>query len=740
MRLRTKLLAPVLTVFVAFAVAVQFYWRPMVLDAHSREAIQRDRDIVRSVAPGLIQHLLAGDLAALHITLDGLAEMTGRERTFLELVSPDGRRLYPLAKPEPLDSSRVSEFQYPLASGGRPLGSLKLGVDRSAEYTEAASHIRHLGWMALGLVGLVVLIIAALQELLIGRPLRKLQNAATRFAQGDFSAEIPPSGRDEVGALTHAFADMRSGLLRAQGALRASVEQARENAVRYRTVMEAMPGALVTADENGIIEVFNWAAETMFGYDTGEVVGRNLSLLMPEGKRHEQIEILKPYFVGDTEALPYEMVELFGQRKDGAVFPMNAWLGAMRIRDCNYLVAIAFDVTERKRVENEMLAAKDAAEKASRARSEFLSRMSHDLRTPMNAILGFAQLLELGGLEEGQKEGVGQILKAGNHLLQLIDGVLDLARIESGRLEISVEPVCMGEIEEECIELVKPMAESREISLRTDGTAGNEVVVLADRVRIKQVMVNLLSNAVKFSHRGGKVMTVNSVRGMDWWRISVIDQGAGIAAEKQDRLFRPFERLDAGDAVAGTGIGLVISKQLVELMGGHIGLESEPGTGSVFWVELPRGELQDCQKLPTEDLISGEDPTTKPLATVLYIEDNPANLRLVERLISRRSDLRLITAATPNLGVELAESHHPDLILLDIQLPGMNGYEVFAHLKARMGAAVPPVVAVSANAMPRDLEKANAAGFADYLVKPLDVPRFYATLDRFLAGCGLPPG
>jgi len=382
----------------------------------------------------------------------------------------------------------------------------------------------------------------------------------------------------------------------------------------------------------------------------------------------------------------------------------------------------------------ELVAAKEEAELASRAKSEFLSRMSHELRTPMNAILGFGQLLELTIHEEEQADNVQEILHAGRHLLELINEVLDLARIEAGKLSISLEPVRLMPLFEDTLPLIRPMAEARGICINEIEQSCAEWV-WADRTRLKQVLLNLLSNAVKYNRESGS-LSITCIRDDDAIQIRVSDTGPGLNPEQLVRLFSPFERLDADKTdIEGTGIGLALSRRLMELMQGEIGVESKPGLGSTFWVRLPLARVDEDESCDADDLISDADTADSvdnKQWDILCIEDNPANLRLIERILSRRQNIRLLSAAAPGLGLELAQTHRPALILLDINLPDMDGYEVMQCLRENPLTCDIPVVAVSANAMPKDLARGKAAGFVEYLTKPLDIEQLLRTVDRVL--------
>jgi signal transduction histidine kinase/AmiR/NasT family two-component response regulator len=370
---------------------------------------------------------------------------------------------------------------------------------------------------------------------------------------------------------------------------------------------------------------------------------------------------------------------------------------------------------------------------ANRAKSDFLSSMSHELRTPLNSILGFAQLLETGSPLASQERSIGQILRAGWHLLALINEVLDLTLIESGRMLLSPESVSVAEVMLECQSMMELEAQKRSIRVVYPHFDA-PLFVKADRTRIKQVLINLLSNAIKYNKANGQVSvdcTTNGGRA----RISVRDTGAGLSPDNLNHLFQPFNRLGReGHAEEGTGIGLVVCKRLTELMGGAIGVESTVGKGSVFWVDL------DLTGAPHADTISGI-PTVAarlhggpdaPLHTLLYVEDNRANLMLVEQLIERRPDFRLVTARDGQRGVEIARSTRPAVILMDINLPGISGIDALKILSDDPATAHIPVIALSACVMPRDVERGMEAGFLSYLTKPIKIPEFMDALDAAL--------
>ena len=382
--------------------------------------------------------------------------------------------------------------------------------------------------------------------------------------------------------------------------------------------------------------------------------------------------------------------------------------------------------TLRKR-ESDLQLAKEEAEKANLAKSEFLATMSHELRTPLNAILGFGQILELNTkdpLTKSQKNHVDHIIRGGEHLLELINQVLDLAKIEAGKLNLTLEEIDLVDICQECMALIDKQAESYDLELVSNVSA--DISIIADYIRVKQILLNLLSNAIKYNQRGGSVTLVCENTSDNMVRISVTDTGKGISKDDQARLFEPFNRLgkEAGE-IEGSGIGLTIAKQLTDAMGGHIYVASEPGKGSTFWVAFPRaesaGDTTATQfSTPGKEMQQKQSPSGSG-STVLYIEDNPANLHLMENIIGTIEGLSLISAHNAELGLSMAAEFQPNLILMDINLPGMDGFEALNELRKRENSRDIPIIAISGTAMKSDIEKGIHAGFKAYLTKPLNV-------------------
>lgn len=395
-------------------------------------------------------------------------------------------------------------------------------------------------------------------------------------------------------------------------------------------------------------------------------------------------------------------------------------------------VAVYTDITAQEEATKSLEESRQNSEMANQAKSEFLSSMSHELRTPMNAILGFAQLLELNPsdpLTKGQKEQVGHILKSGNHLLELIDRVLDLSKIEAGKLEVSVKEIVLNDVCRECLLMTKTNSTDRDLTV--DSNLKARKTIEADYTRFKQVLLNLLSNAIKYNVKGGRVTLTSEDTHNNMVRISVTDTGPGIAEDDQINLFTPFNRLGKESSdIEGTGVGLAISKQLVEAMGGRIGVESKVGTGSAFWVEFPAVESTIVNAVEdTQHPVTNEDiEQTSTPASILYVEDNPANTQLMQAIIEKIDGVTLLSASNAARGILMAEEQQPSLILMDINLPDMDGIEAKKLLSSQDKTRDIPVIALTAAAMKSDIEKGNAAGFRAYLTKPFNVTEIMNTI------------
>lgn len=512
--------------------------------------------------------------------------------------------------------------------------------------------------------------------------------------------------------------------------------------------------ALVATDVDGVIRLFNAGAQRMLGYSEADVLHQSQPSIffdpLEEIRRAAEISLelealIAPGFESLTAKASRGTPDMFDMTcicKDGRRLPAKVLSDSLYDsggKKIGYLLHFS-DASASQHMESARKEAIHTAETASEAKTEFLSRMSHELRTPLNAILGFAQLLESGKpkVSAAQQKSLEQIMKAGWFLLSLINEVLDLTLVESGQLVLSNEPISVSEILAECESMMAPQAAMRGIRMRFSGqTHGHHV--FADRTRLKQVLINLLMNGIKYNRPGGMLSVELTPRPEKKLRIQVRDSGVGMSPAQIGQLFQPFNRLGKeASGEEGTGIGLVVAKRLMENMGGQIGVESTPDVGSEFWIEL---ELTSPEKLGAQELDADTVPQTPEGScgsdyTVLYVEDNPANLALVEQILERRGHVRFMSAANASIGIAFTRTHLPDVVLMDLHMPGLSGMDAMKILSSDPRTAHIPIIALSASVLPHEIRHAIRAGFVDYVTKPIKVGTFMRSLDKALARSG----
>ena len=503
-------------------------------------------------------------------------------------------------------------------------------------------------------------------------------------------------------------------------------EELRSSEQFLDSVLDNLPNMVFVKDADLRFVGLNQAGERMLGTSREELIGKSDYDLFPKEEAdffvQKDREVLASGKLLDIPEEPIETADKGRRILHTRKISIPDEHGEPR-----YLLGISEDITDRHLADRAADAARAEADRANRAKSEFLSRMSHELRTPLNAVIGFGQLLELDDLNQRQQEGVEQILKGGRHLLKLIDEVLDISRIESGTMSISLEPVHLGSVLAEALSLIRPLADRAHVRLLGDPSKLGELYVQADQQRLKQVLINLLSNAVKYNRVGGEVRVerIQSVAGRV--ELAVSDTGRGMSPDQLERLFEPFDRLGAetGD-VEGTGLGLSLSIGLMRAMGGTITAESEPATGTTMRIELdaaPVAADADGNAAAAANGAPARPESASPAKdlTVVYVEDNLSNLKLVERALHRLAKIRLIPAMYGRLGIDLARQHRPDMILLDLHLPDLHGNDVLGELKRDPSTREIPVVVISADATRSQVKRLLAAGAAAYLTKPIDV-------------------
>jgi len=558
-------------------------------------------------------------------------------------------------------------------------------------------------------------------------------------------------------------------LLAAQEALNAKLQQANTtlqvSEAKLAVTLNSIGDAVIATDAEACVTFLNPVAEELTGWTETEASGRPVlevfHIINQETRQPATLPVIATLAHGTIQGMANHTILIAKDGSERAIAdscapirgPAGNVVGAVLVfRDVTQEYAVQQALHDNATLIQTILedkntaleAAMKVADKANLAKTDFLSSMSHELRTPLNAILGFAQLMQSGTPLPTlpQQQSIEHILKAGWYLLDLINEILDLALIESGKMTVSREPVSLDSTLIECRAMVEPQAQKRDITM-TFSHLDCGYFVNADRTRLKQVLINLLFNAIKYNRPGGAVVVSCSLDAAtpQRLRISVRDTGAGLTPYQLTQLFQPFNRLGKeSSAEEGTGIGLVVTKRLVELMGGAVGVDSSVGVGSVFWVELNMAKAPgfvetDADQETTvtaRSALAAVGLPSMPQRTVLYVEDNPANLELVEQLVKRRDDLRLLSAADGHLGIEFARAYLPEVILMDINLPGISGIKAMQILRADPLTAHIPIIAISANAVPSDIEKALDAGFFDYLTKPIKVNLFMDALDAAL--------
>lgn len=563
-----------------------------------------------------------------------------------------------------------------------------------------------------GLLSLLIIIWYISRKILT--PVVNLAAATDQLRGGDLTVRVnETSAHDEFHTLysaVNAFAENQ------QQATTQLKNRVIAQTKRLSAVIDNIVDGIITIDERGKIESFNLAAKRIFGYNDAEVIGQNVKILMPEPFHSEHDVYLKNYIKTGEKKIIGIGREAIGRHKDGTTFPMELSVNELVIDGARHFVGVTRDLTERKLAEQALIDTRES-ERANKAKSDFLSRMSHELRTPLHAIIAFSDLiLYEKNLNPKLEKHIQQINKAGEHLLTLVDDVLDLARIESGKLTVLVGPIKLQAVLEECYSLIKPIALDAGVSLLFDTDV--DYIVKANHTNLKQALLNLLSNAVKYNKQQGTVSVGCEVKENKRLRINVIDTGYGLSAKQQKQLFKPFERMGAEfSEVKGTGIGLAIAKDLIQMMGGDIGAESTKGKGSNFWIELVLSDKQTTDQLESAP-IRGVINKSQQSKRIIYVEDDRINAHLMSAIINKLTSHQLVIAGTGSEGLKLILEQLPDVVLLDINLPDMDGYEILEKMRAHPQAKKIPVIAMTARAMVDDVERGKSAGFDDYIIKP----------------------
>ena len=574
-----------------------------------------------------------------------------------------------------------------------------------------------------GLLSLLIIVWYISRKILT--PIVNLASATDQLRGGDLTVRVDEtSAQDEFHTLysaINAFAENQ------QHATTQLENRVIAQTKRLSAVIDNIVDGIITIDKYGKIESFNLAAKQIFGYDDTEVIGQNVQMLMPESSHGEHDVYLNNYIKTGEKKIIGIGREVMGRRKDGTIFPMELAVNELVIDGVRHFVGVTRDLTERKLTEQALIDSRES-ERANKAKSEFLSRMSHELRTPLHAIIAFSDLiLYEENLDPKLEEYLQYINRAGDHLLTLVDDVLDLAKIENGKLSILVKPIKLQAVLEECYSLINPLALKAGINLMFDTHV--DYTVNAEHNSLKQVMLNILSNAIKYNRQQGSITVSYEIKNNKCLRINFKDTGIGIDTKLQKHLFEPFQRVGAEfTTVKGTGIGLTITQKLINMMGGIIGVDSTEGKGSNFWIELAlSNELKISPSGSAQ--IKRTISNTQKSKNIIYVEDDPTNARLMAEILNNMTNHNLVIANTAEEGLKLIIEQLPDLVILDIGLPDMDGFVLLEQIRTHPLAKKIPVIAVTARAMMDDVVRGKIAGFDHYMTKPTKVSELLKTIE-----------
>ncbi len=515
---------------------------------------------------------------------------------------------------------------------------------------------------------------------------------------------------------------------------RIEAEARRANAYLVSAVDSIQDAFALYDEEDRVVMVNSTFRELVGATSKGPIVGRTFAQLLDD--------MIASHLFDATDGTPDELRQRWASyhQSPSGVLELRTRAGRnLRVIERptaeHGTVSLILDMTEDRLRSDELRRAREQAEAASAAKSEFLASMSHELRTPLNAVLGFTQLLQRDKKEPlsgRQLERIDHVMRGGEHLLRLIDEVLDLSRIEAGSISISAEPVEVDSVVREVATTLEPMAQRAGVHLSNAITSTPGLRVIADRTRLAQILMNFGSNAIKYNRSGGHV-TFRVARDGASARVSVIDDGIGIPEDKRSKIFEPFQRAGQETGpIQGTGIGLAISKRLAELMRGRVGFTTETQRGSEFWVDIPLEQGASERVTPAAHVPTVSPLTSGPRHKIIYVEDNPSNIAFMRELIDDLASIELLTAPNAELGLELIRAHQPDVVIMDINLPGMSGIDATKQLKRWPETAAIPVIALTAAALTRDTLRGKESGFHRYLTKPVKVDELTAVLEELL--------
>ncbi|MBT4639508.1 MAG: PAS domain S-box protein [Deltaproteobacteria bacterium] len=690
----------------------------------------KEYEYVRMLSTTITSDLLVSDLGKVHETLNSIKKLKD-EWKGIWLYDKDGFQIYPLSKVEKPTEHFKSIFLFIFAENSQ-IGSIQVEIDLPSIMKVRTSQIYFLEIsLFLTLFILTTLSFFTLNVWII-RPLNKIARASQQIAIGNYNSIIPKPSNDEIGQLSQSFYLMQEKLKSRENELITSER-------RMKAIIANSVEAIITINQYGIINIFNQAAENTFGYLQHEIVGENVKILIPNPHHEKHDEYIGHYLATGEKKIIGQGRQVNGQRKDGSVFPIWLSVGEVSLEKEKLFVASISDITKRIKAEDELKLAKNEAESANRAKSEFLANMSHEIRTPLNSIIGFSNLLDSQMVDTIQKSYLNSIQTSGNSLLNLINDILDLSKIEAGGLDINYESVDLSKIYDEIKQIFRHKIEEKNLEFLIEIDPDFPTALLLDETRIRQVLLNLTGNAIKFTERGNitlaaqKVEDPNKPERIQLWLI-VKDTGIGIPEDQKEEIFESFKQQEGQSTriYGGTGLGLAISKRLVQMMNGKIEVTTRPGEGSEFKIILRDVEtsIQKPTKKTDEESFSWNN-TQFESALILVVDDNKSNRDLLFEIIVK-SGIEVITAEDGQKALLMAEKKQPDVIIMDIRMPIMNGFEAFEKIKTNPVISHIPVIALTADVTIETLNRIKTSGFTKGLSKPVNFNVLFKELGKYI--------
>ncbi len=778
MGLRTKLFLPAILGFIVIASAIHFFWVPKYLTNQYEHFIQDQIKLLSTLEPEIANSIVNGDLAALHLSLNKQLELNSPEWLAISIYNTDNQRLFPMDSVTRFSGSHVYSHIHPITFGKYIVATLHLDMDGHPQYDMNLSNIHRLEILALVIFGLMGTATIIWHNIVFRRPLARLENAATRLSEGDFSAPLPKQSNDEIGNLSRSFERMRTSLKTSQADLCTALLESQTNADKYRLEVKFREALYelqeISLSSSNRQELLDNILQKIISLGFLSIKKKGFIFLTTDNANTFQIaskfnpDITSeppPKRINFDKKIDAQYSITFEEKKnhhqcDLAIRFGTKMIGIMRLYlshgsqenkiEIDFLCSSAdilasainwIDHEDALYIKNiELTKAKYDAESSNRAKSDFLATMSHELRTPLNGVLGMAQLLNMTPLNEEQQKYVLTMISSGNSLVTIIDDILDLAKIESGKLVMEVIPFDLYRITYDVVQLLMPHADKKGIQINFHYAIDCNTFFYGDPGRIRQILINLISNAIKFTHHGYVSINISCTPDSDHIstiRVAITDSGIGIPADTQKRLFESFTQADTSTTrkYGGTGLGLAICKQLVELMGGAIGVNSTPDEGSTFWFRV------NFQKHTTTDLSTSHtnnnsgtteiSATPKLQGTILVVEDNDINQGLLSSMLEKL-ELSYEIANNGSAAVELWRSGKFDLILMNCQMPIMDGFEATQLIRKEEKEHHIPIIALTVDTTTEEKVQTQITGMNDHLAKPFQLKQLISILERWL--------